>query len=184
MTEGNGRVIDPGGDAHRVLQDAVAEHGPEVLSDTAIMDGFCRQRLSAMPSEATLIGTAARADVPTMLQEQISRLGNYGGIQSVATSLADAHDLDRAESMWVVREYARALGLIASGGTRPAWRMSGRAEARDPGTGVADAEVAGAGAGVAGAGVAGADTVLNRTVERQDDSGDTVLSEKIGRAHV
>ena len=195
MTEGNGHVTDPGGDAHRALQDAVAAHGPEVLSDTAIMDDVCRERLSAMPREASLIGTAARSDVPAMLQEQISRLGNYGGIHSVATSLADTHGLDRAESLWVVREYARALGLIASGGPRPARRMSGSAEAGDVGAGAAGTEAAGAGAaaavaagagaaGVAGAGVAGAgaagagaDTVLNRTVERRDGPGDTVLTE-------
>jgi hypothetical protein len=174
VTEGNGHVIDPGGDAHRALQAAVAEHGPEVLSNTAIMNGICRELLSAQPSEATLIGTAARADVPALLQEQISRLGNYGGIQSVASTLAGAHGLDLAESLWVVREYARAMGLIAAGGTRAPRRMSGDAEA-----GVAGAVGAGAvGAGVAGA---GADTALNRVEERPDDPGDAVLNRVVER---
>ena len=184
MTEGNGHVIDPGGDAHRALQAAVAEHGPDVLSDAATMEGICRERLSSQPSEATLIGIAARSDVPALLQQQISRLGNYGGIQSVATSLADAHGLDLADSMWVVREYARALGLIASGGTRPTRRMSGSAGAGDAGAAGADALGAGAaltgaaGAAAAGAVAAGgvADTVLNRAAERPDEPGDTVLN--------
>ncbi len=174
MTEGNGHVIDPGGDAHRALQSAVAEHGPEVLSSTAKMDGICREMLSAQPNEATLIGTAARANVPALLQEQISRLGNYGGIQSVASTLASAHGLDLAESLWVVREYARAMGLIAAGGTRAPRRMSGSA-----GAGIAGGVAAGAGvadAGVAGAAGAGADTALNRVEEKRDDSGDTALN--------
>jgi len=53
-----------------------------------------------------------------MLREQIPRLGNYGAIRAVAASLAEAHSLDTAASVWVVREFARALSLIAPGGTQ------------------------------------------------------------------
>ncbi len=115
MTEGNGHVIDQAGQARRVLQAAVAEYGPQALSNAVIMDRICQARLSDLPGEAILIGSAARADVPAMLREQIPRLGNYGAIRSVAASLAQAHSLDTAASVWVVREFARALGLIASG---------------------------------------------------------------------
>ena len=123
MTEGNGHVIDPAGDARRVLQAVVAEQGPEALSNAVIMDGVCQARLSNLPGEAILIGSAARADVPALLRDLIPRLGNYGAIQSVATTLAEAHGLDSAACVWVVREFARALGLIASGGTHPAARV-------------------------------------------------------------
>ena len=123
MTEGNGHIIDPAGDARRVLQAVVAEQGPEALSNAVIMDGVCQARLSNLPGEAILIGSAARADVPALLTNLIPRLGNYGAIQSVATTLADAHGLDTAACVWVVREFARALGLIASGGTHPAARV-------------------------------------------------------------
>ena len=123
MTEGNGHIIDPAGDARRVLQAVVAEQGPEALSNAVIMDGVCQARLSHLPGEAILIGSAARADVPALLRNLIPRLGNYGAIQSVATTLADAHGLDTAACVWVVREFARALGLIASGGTHPAARV-------------------------------------------------------------
>ena len=61
MTEGNGHVIDPAGDARRVLQAVVAEQGPEALSNAVIMDGVCQARLSNLPGEAILIGSAARA---------------------------------------------------------------------------------------------------------------------------
>ena len=123
MTEGNGHIIDPAGDARRALQAVVAEHGPEALSNAVIMDGICQARLSNLPGEAILIGSAARTDVPTLLRDLIPRLGNYGAIQSVAATLAEAHGLDTAACVWVVREFARALGLIASGGTQPAARI-------------------------------------------------------------
>ena len=115
MTEGNGHVIDPNGDARRALQEAVAEHGPEVLSDAAIMDTVCRDQLAGLPGESILIGDAARTNVPALLNELIPRLGNYGAIQSAATTLASEHNLDMAASLWVVREFARALGYIAAG---------------------------------------------------------------------
>lgn len=125
MTEGNGHVIDPDGEARRALHAAVAEHGPQALSNAVIMDGICRARLGNLPGEATLIGSAARADVPALLRDLIPHLGNYGAIQSAATTLAETHGLDTAACVWVVREFARALGLIAAGGTQPAARMPG-----------------------------------------------------------
>lgn len=123
MAEGNGHVIDPDGEARRALHAAVAEHGPEALSNAVIMDGICQDRLSGLPGEAILIGSAARADVPALLRDLIPRLGNYGAIQSAARTLAEAHGLDTAACVWVVREFARALGLIASGGTQPTARV-------------------------------------------------------------
>jgi hypothetical protein len=81
--------------------------------------GLCRTQLTALPGECILIVSAARADVPALLRDNIPQLGNYGAIQSVAATLAQAHDLDNAASLWVVREFARALGLIAPGGTQP-----------------------------------------------------------------
>ena len=138
MTEGNGHIIDPDGDARRALQAVVAEHGPEALSNAVIMDGICQARLSNLPGEAILIGSAARTDVPALLRDLIPRLGNYGAIQSAAATLAEAHGLDTAACVWVVREFARALGLIASSGTQPAARIgpgggTGRAPCRRPG---------------------------------------------------
>jgi hypothetical protein len=140
VTEGTGHVIDPAGDARRALQDAVTSHGPEVLSDATVMDHLCRTQLTALPGECILIVSAARSDVPALLRDVIPQYGNYGAIQSVATTLAQASDLDGAASLWVVREFARALGLIAPGGTQSMPRPA-------PG---------GTGAGATGAGAAGA----------------------------
>jgi hypothetical protein len=119
VTEGNGHVIDPAGEARRALQAVVAERGTAALSNAVIMDGVCRDRLGGLPGEAILIGSAARSDVPALLRDRIGREGTYGAIQSVAATLAQAHGLDPAASVWVVREFARALGLVGSGGTQP-----------------------------------------------------------------
>ena len=139
MTEGTEHVIDPDGDARRALLEAVAEHGPEALSDATIMDNLCRNQLAALPGESILIVSAARADVPALLRDKIPELGNYGAIQSVAATLAQASDLDSAASLWVVREFARALGMIAPGGTQPIPRVV-------PGGPPAEAAADGAGA--------------------------------------
>jgi len=119
VTEGNGHAIDPDGRARRALQAVVAERGTQALSNAVIMDGICRDRLGGLPGEAILIGSAARSDVPALLRECIEREGTYGAIQSVAATLARAHALDPAGCLWVVREYARALGFVASGGLQP-----------------------------------------------------------------
>jgi hypothetical protein len=163
VTEGTGHVIDPAGDARRVLQDAVASHGPEVLSDATVMDHLSRTQLAALPGESILIVSAARADVPALLRDAIPQFGNYGAIQSVATILAQASDLDGAASLWVVREFARALGLIAPGGTqsmpRPAPAGPGaeapRGAVATGEVGAAAAATAGMSAGAGGTGVPG-----------------------------
>jgi len=122
VTEGNGHVIDPAGEARQALQTVVAAHGTQALSNPVIMDEICRDRLGALPGEAILIGSATRSDVPARLRERIGREGTYGAIQSVATTLAQTHGLDPAACLWVVREFARALGFVASGGTQPTAR--------------------------------------------------------------
>ena len=162
MTEGTGHVIDPAGDARRVLQEAVASHGPEVLSDATVMDHLSRTQLAALPGESILIVSAARADVPALLRDAIPQFGNYGAIQSVATILAQASDLDGAASLWVVREFARALGLIAPGGTqsmpRPApdgTGAEGAVATGEAGAGAAVTAGMSAGAGGTGAGSGG-----------------------------
>ncbi len=138
MTEGNGHVIDPDGHARRALAAAVAQYGPQALADPAIMDGICRDRLGQLPGETILIGSAARADVPALLRARLPAEGADGAIASVARTLAETHALDPAAAAWVVREYARALGLDGrrrGKPQRPRGRRRGRAGPRLPGGG-------------------------------------------------
>ena len=95
--------------------------------------------------------------MPALLRDAIPQFGNYGAIQSVGTTLAQASDLDGAASLWVVREFARALGLIAPGGTqsmpRPAPDGTG---SEAPGAAVATREVGAGAAATAGISAGGA----------------------------
>ena len=162
MTEVTGHVIDPDGEARRALLEAVAEHGPQALSDATIMDNLCRNRLAALPGESILIVSAARADVPALLRNEIPELGNYGAIQSVAATLARASDLDNAASLWVVREFARTLGMIAPGGTQPTPRIVPGGPAAEAAGASAGAEAAGAAAGAPPPGKPPGSRVLTR----------------------
>jgi hypothetical protein len=129
----------------------VTSHGPEVLSDATVMEHLCRTQLTALPGECILIVSAARSDVPALLRDAIPQNGNYGAIQSVATTLAQASDLDGAASLWVVREFARALGLIAPGGTQSMPRPApGGTGADAPGGAVTTGEVGAGAAATAG----------------------------------
>ena len=76
MTEGTGHVIDPDGDARRALLEAVAEHGPEALSDATIMDNLCRNQLAALPGESILIVSA----VMTLLPGDVLLTGTPAGV--------------------------------------------------------------------------------------------------------
>jgi len=131
VTEGTGHVIDPAGDARRTLQDAVTSHGPEVLSDATVMEHLCRTQLTALPGECILDRQRGPVRRARAAQGRESRsTETTAAIQSVATTLPRSSDLDGAASLWVVREFARALGLIAPGGTqsmpRPAPDGTGR----------------------------------------------------------
>ncbi len=110
MTEGMGHVIDPAGVARGALQAAVAGNGPGILSNAVMLDDFCRDRLVGLPGEAVLISSAARSDVPGLLRQQTGTLGLDAAIASVAATLSQAHSLDDTASVWVVTEFARALG--------------------------------------------------------------------------
>ncbi len=151
MADDVGPTFDPGGEARSVLQSAVADFGVRVLSDPAIVDGICEDRLPEWPREASLISTAARADVADMLQQQAGGIGPDTAVRLTAGTLAESRSLDPAACVWVVGEFARALGYQVSDGLRPA-----TANGAAPGGAAANgAATAGAG-GAASRGTGGA----------------------------
>jgi hypothetical protein len=120
MADDTGPTFDPGGEARSVLQSAVADFGAPVLSNPAIVDGICEDRLPEWPREANLISAAARADVAAMLHQQAGGIGPDTAVRLTAGTLADTRSLDPAACVWVVSEFARALGYQVSDGLRPA----------------------------------------------------------------
>jgi hypothetical protein len=120
VAEGMGHVIDPAGEASRALLAAVAQHGPSVLGDAARLDDVCRDRLVGLPGEAVLISSAARSDVPALLRQRAADgLGLDVAIASAAATLSQAHSLDDTACLWVVTEFARALGYPVPMRTQP-----------------------------------------------------------------
>lgn len=117
MTEGDRHVIDPDGLARQALRAAVAEHGPMILSNPAALDVLCRRWLSGLPGEFILIGSAARSDVPALLRQRTASLSIEDAIRSVAVTVAATHGLDQVACVWVVTEFAGALGYRLAGET-------------------------------------------------------------------
>ena len=115
MADDTGPTFDPGGAARSVLRSAVADFGAPVLSNPAIVDGICEDRLPEWPREASLISTAARADVAELLQQQAGGVGADTAVRLTAGTLADSRSLDPAACLWVVSEFARALGYQVTG---------------------------------------------------------------------
>jgi hypothetical protein len=120
MTEGAGQAIDPSGEARSVLQSAVADYGARVLSNAAIIDGICEDRLPDWPREASLVSMAARADVAAMLQQRAGGVGADTAVRLTAANLAESRSLDPAAAIWVVSEFARVLDYQVSDGLQPA----------------------------------------------------------------
>ena len=120
MTGGAGQAIDPGGEARGVLRSAVADYGARVLSNAAILEGICEDRLPDSPREASLVSIAARADVSAMLEQQAGGVGPDTAVRLTAAALAESRSIDPAAAIWVVGEFARALGFQVSDGLQPA----------------------------------------------------------------
>jgi hypothetical protein len=120
MTGAAGQPSGPGGEARSVLRSAVAEYGPRVLSNAAILEGICEDRLPDSPREASLVSIAARADVAAMLEQQAGGVGPDTAVRLTAAALADSRSIDPAAAIWVVGEFARALGYQVSDTLQPA----------------------------------------------------------------
>lgn len=90
MSDGLSRSFDPQGEARAVLQSAVTDFGIKVLSNATILEGICEDRLPELPREASLIASAARADVVGMLQQQASGVGPDAAVRLTAGALADS----------------------------------------------------------------------------------------------
>ena len=115
MSYDQSRSYDPQGEARAVLQSAVNDFGARVLSNATLLEGICEDRLPELPREASLIASAARADVVGMLQQQVSGVGPDAAVRLTASALADSRSLDPAACVWVVREFASALGYPVAG---------------------------------------------------------------------
>src|SRR5271155_2186563 len=110
MADTGGQEPDPRDQVQAVLQRSVTDFGPAVLSNPTILEGVCEDRLPESPREASLIAAAARFDVASMLTQQVPGVGPDGAVRLTASTLAESRSLDPDACLWVVSEFARAMG--------------------------------------------------------------------------
>jgi len=102
-----------------MLQFAIDTYGQRVLSNPVIIEGICEDKLPDCPREASLIANAAKADVVTMLSQQVGGVGPDTAVRLTAATLAESRSLDPAGCLWVVSEFARTLGYEVSENLEP-----------------------------------------------------------------
>lgn len=101
---------DVNAESLEVLQIAMSRFGIKALSDSSILEGICEDRLSDYPKESSLIITAAKSDISTLLQQQATAVGITDAIKLAADSLTVKSSISREASLWVVSQFARVLG--------------------------------------------------------------------------
>ena len=109
-----GGAPDARAEVREVLTGAVSEFGQNVLSSAPILEGICDDRLPDFPRECNLIVAAARADVRSMLDQQVGSVGADNAVRLTAGTLADSLSITPDAANWVVGEFARALGYSVS----------------------------------------------------------------------
>jgi hypothetical protein len=82
------------------------------LSNATILEGICEDRLPDFPREANLVVAAARADVSAMLSQQAPSVGVESAIRLTANWLANSLSITPEAAVWVVGEFAQALGFV------------------------------------------------------------------------
>ena len=104
--------LDAQGEAHEALGTAVASYGQRVLSDPHTLGNLVADLLPDLPRERSLLVTGAEAGVAAEMRQHVEeqRIDADTAVQLVARSLSDRRAIDTTAGLWVVTEYAQALG--------------------------------------------------------------------------
>ncbi|HEU5387201.1 MAG TPA: hypothetical protein VFV73_14985, partial [Streptosporangiaceae bacterium] len=104
--------LDVQGEAHEALGTAVASYGQRVLSDPHTLGNLVADLLPDLPRERSLLVTGAEAGVATEMRQHVEeqRIDPDTAVQLVARSLSERRAIDTTAGLWVVSEYAQALG--------------------------------------------------------------------------
>ena len=104
--------LDAQREAHEALGTAVASYGQRVLSDPHTLGNLVADLLPDLPRERSLLVTGAEAGVAAEMRQHVEdqRIDPDTAVQLVARSLSDRRAIDTTAGLWVVTEYAQALG--------------------------------------------------------------------------
>ena len=111
---------DRSGSARRALQEIYRDYGLQGIDDDALLNRMLPDLLGGSPRETSLLMAAASADVGQLLTSRIQGgMAVDSAVRDVAAVLADRNALDQNASVWVVSEYAAALGQTLTDVTPP-----------------------------------------------------------------
>jgi hypothetical protein len=104
--------LDTQGEAHAALGTAVSSYGQRVLNDPHILGNLVTDLLPDLPRERSLLVTGADAGIAAQMTQYVEEqhIDPDTAVQLVARALSERRAIDQAASMWVVTEYAQALG--------------------------------------------------------------------------
>jgi hypothetical protein len=104
--------LDVQGEAHEALGTAVASYGQRVLSDPHTLGNLVADLLPDLPRERSLLVAGAEAGVAAEMRQHVEeqRIDPDTAVQLVARSLSERRAIDTTAGIWVVSEYAMALG--------------------------------------------------------------------------
>jgi len=104
--------LDVQGEAHEALGTAVASYGQRVLSDPHTLGNLVADLLPDLPRERSLLVAGAEAGVAAEMKQHVEdqRIDPDTAVQLVARSLSERRAIDTTAGIWVVSEYAMALG--------------------------------------------------------------------------
>jgi hypothetical protein len=104
--------LDVQGEAHEALGTAVASYGQRVLIDPHTLGNLVADLLPDLPRERSLLVAGAEAGVAAEMKQHVEeqRIDPDTAVQLVARSLSERRAIDTTAGIWVVSEYAMALG--------------------------------------------------------------------------
>lgn len=114
---------DRSGAARQALQEIYRDYGLSGIDNDALLNQLLPDLLAGSPREAGLLQAAAAADVGRLLTDRFNgQMPPDAAVRDVAAVLMDRNALDSNACLWVVSEYAAALGhpvTLAPAGLAP-----------------------------------------------------------------
>lgn len=115
---------DRSGAARQALQEIYRDYGLAGIDNDALLNQLLPDLLAGSPREAGLLQAAAATDVGRLLTDRFNgQMPPDAAVRDVAAVLMDRNALDSNACLWIVSEYAAALGhpvAIPFSGLNPA----------------------------------------------------------------
>ncbi len=103
--------IDPNGEAGAALRSAAEDYGMDVLTKARMLDNLFQDLLPDNRSAGRMLVRAAELDVPGRLQQHLGEgVDDNAAVRLTADSFATDSGMAPENSLWVVTQYAEALG--------------------------------------------------------------------------